>query len=120
MAATLLLVAPLAVGWAPCAYPQLPVPPRSRPILLQVAGAYDSQDWFGDDAAASQARRDDTTEGGPPNNNNGLWQSIGGCDVLFPEDECVAVLHFVGGALVGAAPQQAYGAFLETLGVLSQ
>ena len=113
---TTLLLSPAALAWAPCAYPQLPAPSRSRPVLLQAAGTYDSQDWFGDDAAASQARRDETTEGGPPNNNNGLWQSIGGCDVLFPEDECVAVLHFVGGALVGAAPQQAYGAFLETLG----
>ena len=36
MAATLLLAPTLA--WTPCALPQLPVPSRSRPILLQVAG----------------------------------------------------------------------------------
>ena len=37
--------------------------------------------------------------------------------MLLPEfgGECGAIVHFVGGALVGGAPQQTYGAFLETL-----
>ena len=53
----------------------------------------------------------------PPARPTGRWQRIGACDVLLPEfgGECSAIVHFVGGALVGGAPQQTYGAFLETL-----
>eukprot|EP00964_Phaeocystis_antarctica_P109865 scaffold74275_cov60-Phaeocystis_antarctica.AAC.1 len=53
----------------------------------------------------------------PPVRPTGRWQRIGACDVLLPEfgGECGAIVHFVGGALVGGAPQNTYGAFLETL-----
>lgn len=38
--------------------------------------------------------------------------------MLLPEEgtPCVGLVHFVGGALVGAAPLQAYGPFLEAIG----
>ena len=46
----------------------------------------------------------------------GRWERICGCDVLLPEEDPLAIVHFVGGAFAGAAPQQAYGPFLEALG----
>lgn len=45
------------------------------------------------------------------------WERIEGCDVLLPPDSLAVrgVVHFVGGALVGVIPRQAYGALLEAL-----
>lgn len=54
-----------------------------------------------------------TFGGGGP---GGDWQAIEGCWVLLPKDtDPVAVVHFIGGAFVGAAPQLSYRLFLETL-----
>lgn len=43
------------------------------------------------------------------------WQPIGQNWVLLPRRPIVAVLHFVGGAFVGAAPQLSYGKLLEAI-----
>jgi hypothetical protein len=45
------------------------------------------------------------------------WERLEGCDVLLPPDEVEVrgIVHFVGGALVGVVPRQAYGPFLEGL-----
>lgn len=44
------------------------------------------------------------------------WRKVEDCFVLFPPgDEPAAIVHFVGGAFVGAAPQLTYSAFLEEL-----
>ncbi len=51
--------------------------------------------------------------GGP----GGDWEEVEGCWVLFPAQptEPVALVHFIGGAFVGAAPQLSYKLFLESL-----
>lgn len=44
------------------------------------------------------------------------WRKVEDCFVLFPPgDEPAAIVHFIGGAFVGAVPQLAYSAFLEGL-----
>lgn len=44
------------------------------------------------------------------------WREVGESWVLYPPgDEPDAVVHFIGGAFVGAAPQLAYRTFLEAL-----
>lgn len=43
------------------------------------------------------------------------WKEVEGCWVLYPESEIKCVVHFVGGAFVGAAPQVAYRQLLELL-----
>lgn len=54
------------------------------------------------------------------------WRRVGGdgsaaaaVDVLFPPDFAVpkGVVHFVGGAVVGAFPRASYGPLLERLAV---
>merc|ERR1740124_2139022 len=81
------------------------VPVRHLPSRCQAAAA-----WPGESDGQG-------TYASPPVRPTGRWQQIGACDVLLPEfgGECGAIVHFVGGALVGGAPQQTYGAFLETL-----
>lgn len=51
--------------------------------------------------------------GGP----GGDWEEVEGCWVLFPANgqPPTALVHFIGGAFVGAAPQLSYKLFLETL-----
>lgn len=50
--------------------------------------------------------------GGP----GGNWEEVEGCWVLFPATgKPTALVHFIGGAFVGAAPQLSYKLFLETL-----
>lgn len=52
------------------------------------------------------------------NNGDGNWQEVQGSWVLRPPPELgppLAVVHFVGGAFVGAAPQLTYRLFLECL-----
>ena len=81
------------------------VPARHLPSRCQAAAA-----WPGESDGQG-------TYAPPPVRPTGRWQRIGACDVLLPEfgGECGAIVHFVGGALVGGAPQNTYGAFLETL-----
>lgn len=43
------------------------------------------------------------------------WKEVEGCWVLYPENEIKCLIHFVGGAFVGAAPQVAYRQLLELL-----
>lgn len=43
------------------------------------------------------------------------WKEVEGCWVLYPESEIKCLVHFVGGAFVGAAPQVAYRQLLELL-----
>lgn len=45
------------------------------------------------------------------------WQQIGNADVLVPKDIPfpLGVVHFAGGAGVGAFPRNAYGTLLEAL-----
>lgn len=43
------------------------------------------------------------------------WQAIGQNWVLLPHRRAVAIVHFVGGAFVGAAPQLSYSKLLESL-----
>jgi hypothetical protein len=45
------------------------------------------------------------------------WQEVEGCWVLRPPGGAApeAVVHFLGGAFVGAAPQLSYRLFLEAL-----
>jgi Protein of unknown function (DUF1350) len=43
------------------------------------------------------------------------WQPVGENWVLLPRDPVRAVIHFVGGAFVGAAPQLSYAKLLESL-----
>jgi hypothetical protein len=43
------------------------------------------------------------------------WQSVGQNWVLLPRGPVVAVVHFVGGAFVGVAPQLSYGKLLESI-----
>ena len=83
-------------------------PPR---CAASAAGTYASDDW-GRGGQASGA------DNGRPRAAN-RWQRIGECDVLLPEEgtPCTGLVHFVGGALVGAAPRQAYSPFLEAIAV---
>lgn len=48
---------------------------------------------------------------------NRRWQEVQGAYVMFPPDKVAAkgVVHFIGGAFVGAVPHIAYGTFLEAL-----
>lgn len=47
---------------------------------------------------------------------NDGWKELEGAYVLFPKNkEPRAIVHFVGGSIVGAAPQMTYGLFLEAL-----
>ena len=105
----------LAVGAAASAATTLllcpPPSARLRPELIRcaaAAGAYSSDDW--DPASWSEEER---AEGDGQTSER--WLRIAGCDVLPPPPgaACAGVVHFVGGALVGSAPRQAYGAFLE-------
>jgi hypothetical protein len=84
---------------------------RARPPQCTASGAYASDDW-GRGGQASGA------DNGRPRAVN-RWQRIGECDVLLPEEgtPCTGLVHFVGGALVGAAPRQAYSPFLEAVAV---
>lgn len=52
-----------------------------------------------------------------PEDEPAPWERIEGCDVLLPPDavDVRGVVHFVGGALVGVVPRQAYGPLLESL-----
>ncbi|KAL1520664.1 hypothetical protein AB1Y20_022235 [Prymnesium parvum] len=87
--------------------PPLLPSPRAPPPLSIATGAYaPDDDW---PSAAQQSRP-------PPAANR--WQRIGDCDVLLPDEgvPCAGLIHFVGGAMVGAAPLQAYRPFLEGLG----
>jgi hypothetical protein len=43
------------------------------------------------------------------------WRSVGQNWVLLPHRSAVAVVHFVGGAFVGAAPQLSYSKLLESM-----
>ncbi len=83
---------------------------RVPPPRCVAAGAYASDDWGRSEQANGAASQ-------PPRAVN-RWQRIGDCDVLLPEEgtPCTGLVHFVGGALVGAAPLQAYGPFLEAIG----
>ena len=85
------------------------VPPAGRlPTVSAVAGAaaWDDAWSAGRTAADAEGNSDEELE----------WLTLAGCDVLLPRRRVKAVVHFVGGALVGVAPRQAYGAFLESLG----
>lgn len=55
--------------------------------------------------------------GAAPEDGEAPWERIEGCDVLLPPDALAVrgVVHFVGGALVGVIPRQAYGPLLEAL-----
>ena len=55
----------------------------------------------------------DTLGGGGP---GGDWREVEGCWVLYPPEGAPRILvHFTGGAFVGAAPQLAYRPLLEAL-----
>lgn len=79
--------------------------------------------WAGswDDAEGEEA--DDpwvsagTAGGASPEGGEAPWERIEGCDVLLPPDsvDVRGIVHFVGGALVGVIPRQAYGPLLEAL-----
>ena len=43
------------------------------------------------------------------------WETISGCYVLRPKGEPKAIVHFIGGAFVGAAPHISYRSFLDRL-----
>ena len=81
---------------------------RVHSIKCVAAGAYSSDEW-----SPSRARDEEETE--DDGDSSTRWLRIAGCDVLPPPPgaACSGVVHFVGGALVGSAPQQAYGTFLE-------
>ena len=101
LARMLLLALHVAMGAA------LVLLPPSGVRVKMVAGTYSSDDWSGDSWA--EVEQDDEED-----DSSRRWLKIAGCDVLPPPSaSCAGVVHFVGGALVGSAPQQAYGAFLE-------
>jgi len=83
---------------------------RARRVVSVAAGAggwAEQGDWADESARAAV----------PGPSPRGRWLSVRGCDVLLPESGAPrAILHFVGGAFAGAAPQALYGAFLESLG----
>ena len=88
---------------------------RHSPLRCTYSSAAWPEEWGSSpgDATQEPTTVDPGAAGGPPSR----WQRIGECDVLLPDygGECNAIVHFVGGALVGGAPVQTYGAFLETL-----
>ena len=98
-------VAVAALGRGTLLFRSPAVPARHHPLHCAGTAAWPDE-WDGQGTYAP-----------PPVRPTGRWQRIGACDVLLPEfgGECGAIIHFVGGALVGGAPQQTYGAFLETL-----
>lgn len=75
------------------------------------AGAYSSDDWMGDSWTEKKQENDDERQG----NYDQRWLQLGDCDVLTPPlgEPCAGLVHFVGGAFVGATPKPAYSAFLE-------
>jgi hypothetical protein len=98
----------------------LPLPSRSSALLRCrcphpprcVAGTYDSDDWrrWGSASSSDDAKDDKDDSFGARR-----WLRIAECDVLPPPsgERCAGIVHFVGGALVGAAPKQGYASFLE-------
>jgi len=78
-------------------------------FLVYTGGAADWESVYGDNSGAAG----NASPGGPTDS----WRRVGDCDILLPADDeqCIALVHFVGGAVVGAAPRQAYGPFLEML-----
>ncbi|KAL3916070.1 MAG: hypothetical protein SGPRY_006975 [Prymnesium sp.] len=81
--------------------------PRAPPAASVASGSYGSDDW-NPEAAASP----------PPPPAINRWRQMNGCEVLLPDEgvRCTGLIHFVGGALAGSAPTQAYGPFLEAIG----
>lgn len=49
--------------------------------------------------------------------NKGRWEFINGCCILRPPNgiNTKCIMHFIGGAFIGAAPELAYRKFLEAL-----
>lgn len=82
------------------------VPPRST-MLGARAGGYGR---FSDD-------EHDAFRHPPPSSRKREWQELGNADVLIPKsvDFPLGVVHFVGGAGVGAFPRNAYDTFLQGL-----
>lgn len=95
------LLATLAAGFtaAPARGARRPVARRSSAGTW--SDTYDTGDWASStDAAAAR------------------WRRVGEADVVVPADEDAAlrgVVHFVGGALAGAAPRVTYGRLLEAV-----
>ena len=107
---TTTLPTPLAASLA--ALPQLVIR-RSPPVrcaAASAAGPYSSDDW---DGGSWRKAKEDAEE--EDEDADAGWLQLGGCDVLLPAGPCVGVVHFVGGALVGVAPQSAYGSFLARI-----
>ena len=70
-----------------------------------------------DDDLSSSLRRGGGREGGRA--GGGEWRKVDDeVEVLFPEAfaQPKGIIHFVGGAVVGAFPRAAYGPLLERLG----
>lgn len=70
----------------------------------------------GDLSSAPSLRTQPRTK---PGTQGGEWQRVDeGVDVFFPEASAPpkGLVHFVGGAVVGAFPRAAYGPLLERLG----
>ena len=66
--------------------------------------------------AAEEADDDDKTP--TPHTNNGRWEELHGNYILRPppsQQQPRALIHFLGGALLGAAPQLTYRYMLERL-----
>ena len=91
----------------------LAVRPPALPCATMVAaGAYSSDDWDG------KTWEETEEEEGEGNGEGSMrWLKLGECDVLLPPagTPLRGLVHFVGGALVGVAPRQAYSHFLETM-----
>ena len=82
----------LAVGSSLCvsAFHATVLTPRVPQITATAAwGPYD-------DSYAARAEAES-----PPGDEELEWLELAGCDVLLPRRRVVAVVHFVGGALVG-------------------
>jgi len=67
------------------------------------------------EAAATETDADDKTTH-TNNNNSGRWEELHGNYILRPQQpQPRALIHFLGGALLGAAPQLTYRYLLERL-----
>ena len=88
-------------------------PPPHCVAWNDAAGAYSSDDWMGDSWTKKEEQDDEERQ----RNYDQRWLSLCDCDVLTPPlgEPCAGIVHFVGGALVGATPKPSYSAFLEDL-----
>jgi hypothetical protein len=90
-------------------------PSRFRASTTRLAARAEVFDE-GDLSSAPSLRTQPRTKAGA---QGGEWQRVDeGVDIFFPEASAPpkGLVHFVGGAVVGAFPRAAYGPLLERLG----